>query len=125
ALKKPLLVVSAIFLLLAAAVAALMSIYWVVVLRPRLQTEAVAQADIVARSQANTIVNALRSGEGADRVRNLVTALDELLLLRDTQTKSPFFRSVELKIDYDVIRAEKGSLDLRRGVTDDDTLPTE
>jgi len=124
-MKKPLLVVSAIFLLLAAAVAALMSVYWVSVLRPRLQTEAVAQADIVARSQANTIVNALRSAEGSDRVRNVVTALDELLLLRDTQTKSPFFRSVELKIDYDVIRAERGSLDLRRGASDEGGFRTE
>ena len=123
--RRPVLVVSAVFLLLAAAVAALMSIYWVVVLRPRLQTEAVAQADIVARSQANTIVNALRSAEGSDRVRNLVTALDELLLLRDTQTKSPFFRSVELKIDYDVIRAERGSLDLRRGTSDEGGFRTE
>src|SRR5205823_556825 len=85
----------------------------------------VAQADIVARSQANTIVNALRSAEGGDRVRNVVTALDELLLLRDTQTKSPFFRSVDLKIDYDVVHAEKGSLDLRRGVSDEGGFRTE
>src|SRR6185369_2783497 len=117
--RRPVIVVSAVFLLLAVAVAALMSVYWVSVLRPRLQTEAVSQADIVALSQANTIVNVLRSSEGNDRVRNLVTALDELLLLRDTQTKSPFFRSVELKIDYDVVRAEKGSLDLRRGSSDE------
>jgi PAS domain S-box-containing protein len=123
--RRPVVVVSAVFLLLAAAVAALMSVYWVTVLRPRLQTEAVSQADIVARSQANSIVNALRTSAGPDRVRNLVTALDELLLLRDTQTKSPFFRSVELKIDYDVIRAEKGSLDLRRGATDEAGFRTE
>jgi len=123
--RRPVVVVSAVFLLLAAAVAALMSGYWVTVLRPRLQTEAVSQADIVARSQANSIVNALRTSAGPDRVRNLVTALDELLLLRDTQTKSPYFRSVELKIDYDVIRAEKGSLDLRRGATDEGGFRTE
>ena len=122
---RPILIVSAVFLLFAAAVAALMTVYWISVLRPRLQTEAVAQADIVARSQANTIVNALRTGADSDRVRTLVTALDELLLLRDSQTKSPFFRSVELKIDYDVIRAEKGSLDLRRGSTDEGGFRTE
>ncbi len=116
---RPALLVTAVFLLLAVAVAALMAVYWVTVLRPRLESEAVAQADIVARSQANTIVNALRSGEGSDRVRNVVTALDELLLLRDTQTRSPFFRSVDLKIDYDVVRAERGSLDLRRGAHDE------
>ncbi len=122
---RPMLLVTAVFLLLAIAVAALMAGYWVTVLRPRLETEAIAQADIVARSQANTIVGALRSGEGSDRVRSVVTALDELLLLRDTQTKSPFFRSVDLKIDYDVVHAEKGSLDLRRGAHDEGGFRTE
>jgi signal transduction histidine kinase/CheY-like chemotaxis protein/HPt (histidine-containing phosphotransfer) domain-containing protein len=123
--RRPVLIVTAVFVLLAASVAALMSVYWLEVLRPRLHTEAVAQADIVARSQSNTIINALRSGDGNDRVRNVVTTLDELLLLRDTQTKSPFFRSVELKIDYDVVRAQRGSLDLRRGSNDEGGFRTE
>src|SRR5213075_1240916 len=64
-------------------------------------------------------------GRRDDRVRNVVTTLDELLLLRDTQTKSPFFRSVELKIDYDVVRAQRGSLDLRRGSNDEGGFRTE
>ena len=36
--RRPVVVITIVFLLLAAAVAALMSIYWVSVLRPRLQT---------------------------------------------------------------------------------------
>jgi two-component system sensor histidine kinase/response regulator len=117
--------VTAIFLLLAGFVVGVMTFYWTAVLQPRLHAEAVAQADITARSQANLIVNAIRSGEGSARVRNVVTALDELLLLQDTQTRTRFFRSVDLKIDYDVIRAERGSLDLRRGATDERGFRTE
>src|SRR5205085_9042837 len=81
--------------------------------------------EMVARSQTNAIIGAIRSGEGTARVRNVVTALDELLLLQDTQTKTPFFRSVELKIDYDVVQAEKGTLDLRRGSSDEGGFRTE
>jgi two-component system sensor histidine kinase/response regulator len=117
--------VTAIFLLLAGFVVGVMAFYWTAVLQPRLHAEAVAQADLTARSQGNLIVNAIRSGDGSARVRNVVTALDELLLLQDTQTKTRFFRSVDLKIDYDVIRAERGSLDLRRGAADERGFRTE
>jgi hypothetical protein len=58
-------------------------------------------------------------------VRNVVTALDELPLLRDKQTNTPFFLSVDLKIDYDVVYAERGSLDLRRGSTEGGRFRTE
>jgi two-component system sensor histidine kinase/response regulator len=44
----PLILVSAIFLLLAATLAGVMAFYWIEILRPRLQTEAVAQAEMVA-----------------------------------------------------------------------------
>jgi len=60
-LARTLFLVSAIFLLLAATLTGVMAFYWMAVLRPRLQTEAVAQAEMVARSQANTIVGSIRS----------------------------------------------------------------
>ena len=85
--------VTAVFLLISLSLAAVMTFYWIEFLRPRLQTEAIAQADITARSQANLIVNAIRAGDGATRVHNVISALDELLLLQDTQTKTPFFRT--------------------------------
>ena len=121
----PLLAVSAVFLFLAIAFTAVMSFYWIKILQPRLETEAVTQANIVARSQASSIVGAIRSGDGPDRVGRVVDTLDELLLLQDTQTKAPYFRSVELKIDYDVVRAPKGTLDLRRGSTAASGFPSD
>src|SRR5258706_2449509 len=44
-----------------------------------------------------------------------MAALGELLLLRDARSGIPYFESIDLKIDYDVVNAAKGSLDLHRG----------
>jgi two-component system, sensor histidine kinase and response regulator len=105
------------FVLLGALLAAVVALYWLTALGPRLRAEAVSQAEILARSQASFIVQGLRGGDPATRVRRVVGALDELLLLRDAKTKRPYFESIELRVDYDVVRAERGSLDLRRGAT--------
>jgi signal transduction histidine kinase/DNA-binding response OmpR family regulator len=108
-------IVTAVFALLGILLGAVVAFYWTAVLRPRLKAEAVSQAEILARSQANFIASALRSGDGPARVRHTTAALDELLLLRDARSGIPYFESIDLKIDYDVVGAAKGSLDLHRG----------
>jgi PAS domain S-box-containing protein len=108
-------VVTAIFLLLAVVVGGVVSLYWVTALKPRLRTEAISQAEILARSQADFVATALTSGEGRDRVKRLISAMDELLLLRDGRGGRPYFESIELKVDYDAVAASKGSLDVHRG----------
>jgi len=117
AAKSIFVAVTVIFALLAISLVAMVATYWNVVLHPRLQAEAVAQAEILARSQGNFVAASLRSGEGNDRVRHVMAALDELLLLRDARSGIPYFESIALKIDYDVVDASPGSLDVRRGVT--------
>ena len=117
--------VTAIVLILGIALLGLGAFFWLTVLEPRLEAEAVSQAEILARSQANVFANALLSGSGPDRVRNVVRTMDELLLLRDPNTKSPFFKSVELQVDYDMVQADTGTLDLRRGAASRDGFPTE
>lgn len=107
--------VTAVVLLIGVALLGAMALFWVSVLEPRLKREATSQAEILARSQSNVIASALLSGKGPDRVRNVVRAMDDLLLLRDEASKTPFFQSVELQVDYTVIDAESGTLDLRRG----------
>ena len=114
--KGVFLAVTVIFALLAVSVIGLVATYWNVALRPRLQAEAVAQAEILARSQANFVASSLRSGEGPARVRHVMNALDELLLLRDARSGIPYFESIDLKVDYDALDAPKGSLDVHRGV---------
>ncbi|HWW62539.1 MAG TPA: histidine kinase dimerization/phospho-acceptor domain-containing protein, partial [Thermoanaerobaculia bacterium] len=114
-MRRVFVAVTAIFALLALLLGALVAVYWNAVLHPRLQTEAVSQAEILASSQANFVAAALRSGDGADRVHHVISALDGLLLLRDTRSGIPYFESIDLQIDYDVVNAPKGSLDLHRG----------
>ncbi|HMC69736.1 MAG TPA: hypothetical protein VKJ07_11330, partial [Mycobacteriales bacterium] len=76
-------IVTAVFALLCILLGGVVAFYWTAVLHPRLRTEAVSQAEILARSQGNFIASALHSGEGPTRVRHTMSALDELLLLRD------------------------------------------
>jgi two-component system sensor histidine kinase/response regulator len=109
----PLRLVTLVFVLLGVALAGLMTAYRSVVLEPRLRGEAVNNAEILARSQVNFLSGALRAG--ADRRRSVEAAAGELLLLRDPASSTPYFLGVELLIDYDVVHAERGSLDLRRG----------
>ncbi|HEX7192541.1 MAG TPA: ATP-binding protein, partial [Thermoanaerobaculia bacterium] len=110
-------IVTAVFALLCILLGSVVAVYWTAVLHPRLKTEAVSQAEILARSQGNFIASALHSGDGPARVRHTMAALDELLLLRDARSGIPYFESIDLKIDYDVVNAARGSLDLHRGAS--------
>jgi PAS domain-containing protein len=107
--------VTIIFAMLAVILTAGVVIYWNVILHPRLKVEAVAQAEVLARSQANFIAAALRTPDDAQRTRHVVTALDELLLLRDARSGIPYFESIDLKLDYDAVSVPNHSLDLHRG----------
>ncbi|HVR40562.1 MAG TPA: response regulator, partial [Thermoanaerobaculia bacterium] len=124
-MKRVVLAVTAIFALLALLLGALVAVYWNAVLHPRLRSEAVSQAEILASSQANFVAAALRSGEGPERVRHVIGALDGLLLLRDTHSGIPYFESIDLQIDYDAVQAPKGSLELHRGAKGGSGFKTE
>jgi len=98
-------------LLLGVLLLGLLVFYWAAVLQPRLHAEAVSQAEILAQSQRKLIAEALVTAQP----RRVVHTLDQLLLLRDPNTRTPFFDSVELQVDYDAVKAEEGSLDIHRG----------
>ncbi|MEO6325408.1 MAG: ATP-binding protein, partial [Thermoanaerobaculia bacterium] len=112
--KATLVAVTAIFVVLGLSLAGLMVFYRSRTLEPRLKQEALANAELLARSQANVIANALRAAPGGERLRALSGALDELLLLRDAESSTPYFNSVELQVDYDAVKEPKGSLDLKK-----------
>lgn len=113
--RKTLALVNAVFSALAVSFFALLLGYWFGALEPRLRAEAVSQAEILARSQANAIAHAIRDSAPATRAQALGAALDELLLLREPSTDTPFFEKIELQVDYDAVTAARGSLDLKRG----------
>ena len=80
--RATLVAVTLIFIVLGLALASVMNFYRRSVLEPRLRDEAMAQAEILSRSQAGAIAAALRAGDGEARRAVVDAALDELLLLR-------------------------------------------
>ena len=86
-------------------------VYWNAVLAPRLEHEARQQAQILAQSQSTLLAQALAGEDAQQRGAQLDRALDEMLLLRDPETESPYFAGISLELDYDAIAAEPGSLD--------------
>ncbi|MCC6129918.1 MAG: response regulator [Acidobacteria bacterium] len=109
-----LVAVTVIFIVLGLAVASLMTWYRTSVLEPRLKQEAVANAEILARSQSYVLARVLRNESGEERQRLLSTVLDELMLLRDAESGTPYFVNIGLQVDYDVVRAAPLSLDLSK-----------
>jgi signal transduction histidine kinase/CheY-like chemotaxis protein len=105
--------VSGSFLLLIIALESMIVAYWSLLLEPRLREEAGANAEILAQAQGPLLVNVLL----ADRVdrTDVLGVLDHLLLRADPVSDSPFFVGVALEVDYDVVAAEEGSLDMTRG----------
>ena len=125
-MKNVYVAVTLIFLILAFALEGISTFYWSRVIEPRMRAEAAAQAKVLAESHAEVLTQALISGEGDSRRQAVLATLDEILLFQDPDTESPFFESVELEVDYDVIPEEEGSLDLRKGEGSEESgFPTE
>jgi len=81
--KTTFTMVTVIFILLAILFSGVVALYWVTALEPRLKAEAVSQAEILARSQADFVGDSVRAeGDVETRRRRVTAALDELLLLR-------------------------------------------
>jgi PAS domain S-box-containing protein len=112
---RPSLAVAAAFLGLGAALAGLMTAYWLVALKPRLRGEAQQQAQILADSQASSIATALSSGTGTARQIAVEATLRRLLVLRHSDGDAPHFLGVELTVDAESLGADPGQLDLTLG----------
>lgn len=114
-IRRSLIIITAVFTMLAIAVQGLMLLYWGSVLEPRLRHEADSQAKVLAQSQAGIIANALTSATGEQRKQQLKSAINQALLLADSDTGTPFFMGIGLEIDYDTLPAAVDSLNLHGG----------
>src|SRR5207245_11504911 len=97
------------FALLALIFESALALYWTRLLEPRLQREAAQHAQVLAQSQAAVIADALSHSSAAEREQRLRNVLDQLLLLRDAQTRTPFFAGIGLELDYDALGTPKSS----------------
>ncbi|MEZ5583316.1 MAG: ATP-binding protein [Candidatus Competibacteraceae bacterium] len=106
------------FVLLALAVAAVTAIYWFVLLQPRLFIAAEANAKLVAKAQAVSLAEELQPRGDRISVTEVTAAMDKVLLATDPATRQPFVVGLALELDYEVVYADEGTLDLKRGKID-------
>jgi len=104
--------VTVAFAVLAAIFEIALAVYWNALLEPRLRRNAEQHAQVLAQSQTAALADALSHATGAERELRLRATLDQMLLLRDASSKTPFFAGVGIELDYDTLSCvPKGSLD--------------
>ena len=104
-----------LFLLLAACLTGLLSIYWFKVLEPQLRSEARASAAALAQSQSRNLANALLAGLQRHSPQKLADAMDEVLVLIDPNTRAHFVEGLEVEVNEDAVAGDGGQFDLNRG----------
>jgi signal transduction histidine kinase/ActR/RegA family two-component response regulator len=92
-----------LFLLLAAALMGLGGLYWVQVLEPRLDTDARAAAGAIAQSHARNLADALTAAHRSGDAHVLQEAMDEILVLNEPTTGTPFVIGLRVVADRDII----------------------
>lgn len=105
------------FLVLVISLQTLIWLYWDNILEPRLRRGAESQANVLAHSQAVRLADALIEEEADQRLQGLHEAIDEVLLFSGPESDEPLFLGLDLEIDYDVVSAPPGSLNVNHGVT--------
>jgi diguanylate cyclase (GGDEF)-like protein len=105
-----------IFAMLGVLVTTLIALHWFLVLEPALRTDAQSHSQVLAQAQASSIEQHLAGDVGTLARRDLETALDGLLLLRDQATGRPFVRRISLAIDDEYGDGSHSDLEMARGV---------
>lgn len=104
-----------LFVLVGICLSALISVYWVMVLEPRLESSARATAGVLSQSQAKPLATALLPVNGKVDPRAVDDAINELLVLVDPNTHQPFVVGVEIEVDYDIVPLQEGEVRLQGG----------
>ncbi len=114
------LVISAVFFIMVAVFLISLSQYWTNILDPRLNFAAKTQAEILSQSQSGTLLKALETQDPIKREKALQEVFSEILLITDPSINEPFIKGISLEIDYELINAVEGSIDLSAGIVDCD-----
>ena len=109
--------ISIVFIVLIITLQVLVWLYWERILEPRLLRETTSQANVLAHSQAIKLEDAMSETNSEKRFQTIGEAIDEILLFTDPESDAPYFLGLEIEVDYEVISAPLGSLDITRGTT--------
>ena len=107
------------FLILAMILPGLLFSYWVVILEPQLRVKAEITARALAQSRIHALAYILESVQENTKeqeiIKEMSRTLDSILLLKDPDTQDSFILGIEVDVDYDVVKAQHGTLDLIAG----------
>ncbi len=110
--------ISLSLLALALGLEGLMGFYWLGVLEPQLMSKAEVTARALASSHIHVLADVLDASDAKSleqTARELKTAMNKILLLRDPHSQEPFILGMELEMDYGAVSAPKGRLNLKAG----------
>ncbi len=107
--------IALLFLIFAAVLEGMLAMYWLVFLEPRLEKEAEISAMALAQSHEGILVEILTSMNGETRRKGIIQALERACLITDPNTGTPMIMRAELEVDYDVVNAKEGELNLKGG----------
>jgi diguanylate cyclase len=104
-----------IFALLGVLATTLLTLHWFLILEPTLRADARSHLLLLAQSQAQGIEQRLGMGDPERMREELQATLTGLLLVKDPSMDRPFIRGITLELDYGLVAAPQGSLDLSLG----------
>lgn len=107
--------ITLMFVILAVVIEGVFAGFWAFFLAPRLAADMESDVNSLAQAQALSLANTLSEKE--IRRDTLIHVIDDILLLEDPATNTPFVLGVELIIDYDALKVSEGSLNLERWQT--------
>ncbi|NLD39591.1 MAG: response regulator [Desulfatiglans sp.] len=105
--------ITLMFVVLAFVIEISIALYWLYFMMPHIESDIESNIKALAQTQSNAIANSLSDGE--INKEKIISTIDDLFLLRDSVTGTPFVSGIELIMDYDVLKdVQEGSLDISR-----------
>lgn len=89
-----------VFLFLAASLIIFVGTYWILFLEPQINEHSRTQSTLIAQSQSWILSDAI--GHSKTRQQLLIERMDEILILSDPTTETPFIHGISIEVDdYD------------------------
>jgi PAS domain S-box-containing protein len=105
--------ITLMFVVLAFVIEISIAFYWLYFMMPHIESDIESNIKALSQTQSNAIAKSLSDGD-INREK-IISAIDDLFLLRDSVAGTPFVSGIELIMDYDALKdVPEGSLDISR-----------
>lgn len=105
--------ITLMFVILAFVIELSIALYWLYFMMPHIESDIESNIKALAQTQSGAIAKTLF--ETDVNKERIISTIDDLFLLRDSVTDTPFVSGVEIIMDYDALEnVPEGSLDISR-----------